>query len=268
MQSKTRLWALAAATSLMGVVVIAQTTVPNYDPLFVPATSKSLVQAAQRNSKNADALVKLIRKSIESKQTEAVFKTLDKMRREQPNNAVVLAAYVMAHDASLYQVRRRTGIIRQRTEQETQTANEALARAKQLNPKLWLPYTIEGFQVGWSPPWDYDRGLTLLQKGVDLAPRNSFARHQFALVLSLAANNKGKWQNKVVTHRQAAEQCEIALKFDPKAADTAFLLFALYDIDLKDKAGATRAKRAFLKALPPKYNISKSVRERLALYPD
>ncbi len=238
------------------------------DPIFTKIETANLKKELQQNNKNPEKLVELIRQSIESKQIEVAYQTLNEMRLTQPNNAVVLAAYAMAYDASLYQVRKRTGVIRSRTPQEKREYESTLKKAKQLSPKLWLPYTIEGFRLAYTPPWKYDEGLDLLHKAIQLAPRAAFAHKQFAQALNLAANNKRKWQEKTVTHEQAAAQYEIAYKLNPNSADVAFALFTVYDIDLKDKRKATQAKRAFLKTLPPNYNLSKSVRERLAQYPD
>ncbi len=240
---------------------------PTFDPIFMKIAPDNLKKELRRNDKDAEELVKLIRRSIESKQVETAFKTIDQMRREQPNNAVVLAAYAFVYDASLYQVRKRTGTIRERTPQEKQIRDSALQKAKTLAPKLWLPYTLEGFRTGYVF-WKYDAGLDLLHRAVVLAPRLAFPNKQLAQVLQFAANNKGKWNDKVVTHQQAAAQYEIALKLDPKSADVAFALFSIYDVDLKDKAKAAKAKRAFLSALPPGYNIRKSIKDRLAKYPD
>jgi len=264
----TKLHWLLAVALIGGVsIALAQTQAPHSDPLLVKATPQGLVQSLRRNSKNPDAMVKLVRKSIESKQVDVAFRTLTAMKREQPNNAVVLSAYVLAMDASLYQVRANTGTIRQRTREEVESALVSLERAKKLAPKLWLPYTVEGFRIGYAPPWDFDKSLPLLQKGASLAPKNAFAHKQFAEVLLLAANNKDKWNGKVVTHKQGAKEMETALRLDPTSADTAFALFCVYDIDLKDKKGATHAKRAFLRTLPKGYNLASWAKERLALYP-
>jgi len=208
-------WPLAVALAGAVSVALAQPQAPHSDPLFVKATAQGLVQSLRRNSQNPDAMVKLIRKSIESKQVDITFKTLTAMKREQPNNPVVLSAYAMAADASLYQVRANTGIIRQRTREERESALASLALAKKLAPKLWLPYTVEGFRIGYGPPWDYDKSLPLLQKGVLLVPKNAFAHKQFAEVLQLAANNAGKWNGKVVSHKQGAKEFETALRLDP-----------------------------------------------------
>lgn len=265
-------WPLAVA--LIGAVSVAlaqtQTQTPHSDPLFVKATAQGLVQALRRNSKNPDAMVKLIRKSIESKQVDITFKTLTAMKKEQPNNAVVLSAYAMAADASIYQVRANTGTIRQSTREEEESALASLERAKRLAPKLWLPYTIEATRISSTAlpsPEDRQKSLDLAQKAVNLAPKNAFARKQFAEVLQVEADNAGVWNKKPVTHRQSAKEFETALKLDPSSADTAFALFSVYDVDLKDKKGATHAKRAFLRTLPKGYNLASWAKERLALYP-
>ncbi|HEY0074145.1 MAG TPA: hypothetical protein VGB77_08595 [Abditibacteriaceae bacterium] len=261
----------AMAWYLLAVAPCVQAQAPSYDPIFVKIAPETLKKELRRNSKDAEELVKLIRRSIESKQLETAFQALDQLRREQPNNAAVLAAYVMVYDASLYQVRKVSGTIRERKPQEKQIRDAASQKAKKLDPKLWLPYTIEGFPIVYQAiPSDkeYQQGLDLLKKATLLAPSSFFARKQFAAGLTVAAINKRKWNGKVVTYQQATAQYEIALKLEPKSADVTFALFSIYDIDLKDKDKATKAKRAFLQSLPPNYNIRKSIRQRLAKYPD
>ena len=108
----------------------------------------------------------------------------------------------------------------------------------------------------------------MLQKAVLLAPKSAFARKQFAEVLHLAAANKGTWDGKAVTHRQAVAQYEVAHNLRPQSSDIAYAMFFIYDIDLKDREHATQAKRAFLKTLPPGYKLSKLVQGRLARYPN
>lgn len=238
------------------------------DPVLDKIDKPALETDIRQNDENAEALVWLIRRAINSKQIDVAYATLDKMRHEQPNNAVVLSAYAMAHDAPLYQVHKKSGEIRKRTKEEDRAYEAALDRAIKIDPELWLPYTLKGFRLGYAPPWNFSDALDLLHKATQLAPKSAFARKQFAQILQLAANNNGKWKDKIITHKQAVAEYEIAHKLNPDSSDIAYAIFSIYDIDLNDREHATQAKRAFLKTLPPNYKLSAFVQDRLARYPD
>src|SRR5690606_21376818 len=100
----------------------------------------------------------------------------------QPNNAVVLSAYAMAHDAPLYQVHKKSGEIRKRTKEEDRAYEAALDRAIKIDPELWLPYTLKGFKLGYITVPKFSESLDLLHKAVQLAPESAFARKQFAQI--------------------------------------------------------------------------------------
>ena len=238
------------------------------DPVLDKIEQPALETDIRQNDKNAEALVWLIRRAINSKQIDVAYATLDKMRHEQPNNPVVLSAYAMAHDAPIYQVHKKSGEIRKRTNAEDRAYEVALDQAMKIDPQLWLPYTLKGFKMGYATVPNFSEGLDLLHKAVLLAPESAFARKQFAQILEQAAINNGKWKGKIVTHKQAVAEYEIAHKLNPDSSDIAYAIFSIYDIDLKDREHATQAKRAFLKTLPPGYKLSKFVQGRLARYPD
>lgn len=254
--------------AMMFCVCVISWVAYSQDPILEKVEKPALEKDLRQNDKNTEALVWQIRRAINSKQIDTAYATLDKMCHEQPNNAVVLAAYAMAHDASIYQVHKSSGKIRERTSEEDRAYKAALTKAKKLDSKLWLPYTLEGFKLGSATVPDYSKGLNLLHKAVLLAPKSAFAREQFAEVLHLAAANNGKWNGKLVTHQQAVAQYEVAYQLRPQSSDIAFARFFIYDIDLKDREHATQTKRAFLKTLPPGYKLSKFVQGRLARYPD
>jgi hypothetical protein len=207
-------------------------------------------------------LVEWVRRAAEPKQEEVAFKELDQLRREHPDNAVILAAYCFAFDIGDYKIRR-SRRSREKTEQENADFQAALQRAKSLKPDLWLIHAVEAHRLIYLPPWQIETRLKKMQKMAQLAPDVAFAHYLMAEAYIMATSNQPRLQNGC---ELAARELEQTLKLKPAFADAAFSLFQIYDLWRSDKQRAARAKRMFLNSLPKGHNIRKSVQKRLNLY--
>lgn len=214
------------------------------DSTLYPITSQRLSLALTTNAQNPVTLTMLLSRAYAKKaQRELAYQVLNRLRREQPNNAVVLAAYCMSFDMAQG---RYSPIPDPRNFSATEEAerNKALAKTYKISPRLWLPYVVEGRALHLNYRAGASRGFGLLLKAVTLAPNVSIT-HFF---LGEAYSYSG---TPYFSYRRAAEEFEKARSLGPTLSSASRALLTIYCVRTPNKAKALKAKKTYLASLPP-----------------
>ncbi len=248
----------------------------SYDPSYAPITKKSLSTVMRRNSKNAVLLLQLIEKSQTFKYGDVAFKTLDSMRQQYPTNAEVQAVYCWAYLQQIDTAYVKGGDYRERAKIEQSSFESALSQSRKISPNNWLLVFIDGYRNYAGGVEDWQKALPLLERATILAPQDKYARafcwtyYGSALNLAAMRTKVTYYKDKPVTHQRAVQALETAAKIDPRQTSTWLTLFSIYQDDLPSRQDAIRAKRGFLRALPPqrRAKLPKWIKQSLARYPD
>ncbi len=251
---------LLSATLLLLIVLAAgaQSRGSAYDQALLPiqpqAMKSELVDAAHDPIK----LYSLVRRADRQNLSNLAYNTLNEMRLKQPGNAVVLAAYCFAYQVAAGDYDNPGHKNHPFTNSDFEQYSSELHRAKHLDPKLWLPYAVEGHYLMASPYEDV-KALNLLQKAVALAPDLSYTH----ILLAEAYTVHGTPYH---SYLKAAQECEVARHLKPISAKNADILFDIYDVRTPNREKATDAKRYLLSTVPPSFQLKPSFLERLARY--
>ncbi len=251
-------YAFCAAAFLEYQPAYAQASTTTADQALLPIQPQTLKDELLKASHDSVKLYDLVRRADHQNLASAAYNTLNEMHHQQPRNAVVLAAYCFSFQVAAGDYDSPGRKNRPFTEAEHKGYEDALSKAYQLNPKLWLPYTVEGHYLMASPYEDV-RAFKLLQKAVALAPHLSYTH----ILLAEAYTVHGTPYH---SYSKAVQECEVARHLQPASAKNASMLFDIYDIRTPDKEKAADAKRYLLSTLPPGIKFSQAFEERLARY--
>ena len=242
----------------IGSVSFSQSLQPNYDQEFLPIQSKTLELDLLNANDDPERMYSLIRRGDEQMHTDLVYNTLDAMRKEEPDNAVVLAAYCFAFKIAEGDYAAPGQQVRTFTNLDHDHYSAALLRAYRINPNLWLPYAVEGHSLMTSP-YEDRKALYLLKTAVKLAPDISYTH-------TLLGNAYSVYDTPYQSFKKAAYQYELARHLHPVSAHNADSLFDLYDVRIPNHEKAKEAKQYLLSTVPPNHNFPADFRRRLAKY--
>lgn len=235
-----------------------------YDPVVLPISEPALRQALIQNSHNAVAEYQSLLRAGYQHQEKNAYDTMGKLRREQPNNPIVLDGYFMALEMTkgdintiLYNGLRQAVIPYDHWVEDDARAD--LQRAYRLAPKLWLTYAIDG-ENKFYDPGRREQALALLQKAERLAPEVPYVHW----LLGDAYTNLS-----VSTERYglAAEEDKKALASGVPISNAAFTLFQIYSLWLPNQAEEIKWKRKFFSLVPPDVKLNSAAKEWLDRYP-
>ncbi len=238
--------------------VHAQDSATTVDQAYLQIQPQTLKDELLKASHDSVKLYDLVRRADHQNLANVAYNTLNEMRHQQPRNAVVVAAYCFSFQVAAGDYDNPGRKNRPFTEAEHKSYEDALNKAYQLDPKLWLPYTVEGHYLMASPYEDV-KALRLLQKAVALAPSLSYTH----ILLAEAYTVHGTPYH---SYSKAVQECETARRLQPASAKNADILFDIYDIRTPNRKKAADAKRYLLSTLPPGFKFSQSFEERLARY--
>ncbi len=236
----------------------AQNAQRNYDQKFVPIQPQVLRRELLKADHDSVKLYSLVRQADTQKQIKNAFDTLDQMRHKEPNNATVLAAYCFAFQVADGDYSSLGSKHLSFTPEEHNAYSTLLLKAQSLDPKLWLPYAVEGHNLMLDPEFD-KKALGLLQKGVSLAPNISYTHNLLGHAYSVHGTS-------FMSYEKAAKEFNIARHLQPTIAINAAFLFDIYDIRMPNKEKAADAKQYLLSTVPPDFSFPPAFRERLARY--
>ena len=258
-----------AAISIVFALALADTSVQlahaapsqaGYDPAFLPIAPSDLQQGIEAHTHDAVALYQLVRRAANQKQLELAYVTLQRMKDQQPNNAVVQAAFCFAWQVAIGDYAQPGEVVGfsdgRHISSDEYTAS--LDRAKRINPKLWLIYDVEGRMLVLDPKQDR-HGIALLQKAESLAPGLSVTHYLLGWAYSV-------YDTPYHSFPKAAGELQTALTLKPVLANAALSLFNIYDVCIPDPEKAREAKQAVLLTLPPRIKLSEEGQRRLAKY--
>jgi len=254
------LWMLVLAGFLAASItgLKAQSSHGSYDQQFVAIQPQALSQELLKADRDPIKLYSLVRQADTQKQIKIAYDTLNRMRHTEPNNATVLAAYCFAFQVGAGDYASPGEKHLSFTPEDFNDYTTTLLKAKSLDPKLWLPYAVQGHNFMLDPEFDR-KALSLLQKAVALAPNISYTH-------ILLAEAYGVYGTPYHSFQAAARECDVARHLKPVSAKNADILFDIYDIRMPNREKATDAKRYLLSSLPPDYKFSPDFRDRLAKY--
>ena len=252
-----------AFPSALALLLLAYTAcccyaVPNCDQKLLPIQPNALKMALLDASNDPVRMYDLIRRGDAQKQSNLVYETLNMLRKKEPNNAVVQAAYCFAYrvaegeyDDPGFQGKAFTSL-------DDQHYLNALTKAYQLDPKLWLTYAVEGHSLITSPYSD-QKALYLLRTAVNLAPDISYTH-------TLLGDAYSVYYTPFQSFKKAEAQYITAKHLQPVSAHNADMLFELYDVRVPNKEKAKAAKQYLLSTVPSDYKFPLAFRARLAKY--
>jgi tetratricopeptide (TPR) repeat protein len=242
--------------ALLPRAVWADAVTSRYDRALLPTDAATLRRAIKANSRDPVALCQLVRQADAHKLVDVAYHTLNRLRLDQPDNAVAQAAYCLVFDVARGEYRARKPLIRFRAADYTGYVL-ALRRAYELDPKLWLTYAVEGHTLSRSPDVD-TKGLALLKKAVSLAPDLSITHHLLAEAYTI-------YQTPFQSFDKAAEEYNKASQLQPVLSTAPLARASIYCVRTPDKARALLARKEFLATVPPGYQLRPQTLELLRL---
>ncbi len=236
-----------------------------YDPIVLPISESALQRALIKNSQNAVAEYQSLLRAGYQHHEKTAYDTMSRLRREQPNNPIVLDGYFMAlkmtqGDIStiLYNGLRPPVIPYDHWVEDAARAD--LQRAYRLAPNLWLTYAIEGEDKFYASINSREQGLKLLQKAENLAPEVPYTHWLLGNVYTSPPVSKHKYE-------LAAAECRQAMASREKFSDPAFILFQIYSLWIPNQAEEIKWKRKFLSLVPPDVKLNPAAKQWLDRYP-
>jgi tetratricopeptide (TPR) repeat protein len=247
-----------AAMALEHEPVHAQSQAMARDNAYLPIEPETLERELRKADQDPVRLYDLVRRADHQGLSEVAYEKLNKMRREQPKNAVAIAAYCFAYQVAAGRYDNPGRKNHPFTEADAVEYSSQLQQAMQLNPKLWLPYAVAGHQL-IAMPGETEKALKLLQKAESLAPDVSYTH-------ILLAESYTVGDTPHTSYLKAAKECEIARRLKPACAYNADILFDIYDRRLPNWEKAADAKRYLLATISPDFKLSPAFKARLAKY--
>jgi len=238
--------------------VHAQNSATTVDQAYLPIQPQELKIELLKASYDSVNLYNLVRRADHQNLADVAYDTLNDLRHQQPRNAVVLAAYCFAYQVAAGDYDNPGRKNHPFTSSDFEHYSSELRRAYQLDPKLWLPYTVEGHYLRASPYEDV-KALKLLQKAVALAPTLSYTH----ILLAEAYTVHG---TPFHSYPKAVQECGLARHLKPVSAYNADILFDIYDVRTPNREKAADAKQYLLSVVPPSFKFPPAFRERLARY--
>jgi len=250
---------LSAALLLLLVLAAgAQSREAAYDQALLPIQPQALKNGLLDAAHDPIKLYSLVRRADRQNLSNLAYNTLNEMRHQQPRNAVVVAAYCFSFQVAAGEYDNPDRKNRPFTEAEHEGYADALNKAYQLDPHLWLTYAVEGHTL-MSSPYEDQKALRLLKMAVRLAPDVSYTH-------ILLAEAYGVYGTPYHSFQAAAKECDVARHLQPVAAINADILFDIYDIRMPNREKAADAKQYLLSTVPPNFQLKPSFLERLARY--
>lgn len=236
-----------------------------YDTRFMPITAAILKNELQKNHNDAVEMYALLFRADKQKLMGVAYRKMKALYGREPRNAVVAASYALTLD-----ILRNNYGDSEREEPlpcpiaDLDQRNEAVQRAFKLNPKLWLPYVVQGVELTLSANTGNvkpDEGRHLLQTAVRLAPQLSYTHLWLGF-------NYGLYSLKPVKSTQVLEEKEYlkSTRLKPITYKPFGYLITLYDVRQPNKAKLKTTALAYVKALQPGMFVKVKARQQLASY--
>lgn len=235
-----------------------------YDPIVLPISDFSLQAGLIHNSHNAQAEYQLLRRAGYQHKEKITYETMNRLRREQPNNPVALAGYFMAlrmAEGDLNSIRYNGAhTVLTMSHWDDDEASALLQKAYRLAPKLWLTYAVDGEDKLYDPGGNKKQALALLRKAERLAPDIPYVHWLLGDAYTLTPISAEKYG-------LAAKECKQALASGEPISNAAFILFQIYSLWLPNQAEEIKWKRKFFSLVPPDVKLNPAAREWLDRYP-
>jgi len=235
-----------------------------YDPIVLPISSSVVQSSLARNSHDAQAEYQLLLRAGYQHQEKAAYEAMNRLRRQQPQNPVVLNGYFMAFrmaeggfNSMRYNGGHQAMSFNHWEDDEAQTV---LQKAYKLAPQLWLTYAVDGEDKFYTPGGDREQGLVLLQKAETLAPSVPYTHWLLEDAYTSPPISRQKYE-------MAAEEGKKALASGAKISNAAFILFQIYSLFTPNQTEEIRWKRKFLSVVPPNVKINPQAKQWLDRYP-
>ena len=232
-----------------------------YDTRWLQIENEEISQQVAKNSRDAVALWQLWWRTVYQDKQPVYFAALKSLKNKQPENGVALAVYcavLMESNASYgfgqfkFKVEPHEGDI--------DSIRKVLAKAKKLEPKLWIVYTTEG-QIALFSNGNQVEGakkyVNACREAVQLAPHISYANLKLGYALSnLAGLTDESYSEAVKFYRKAQ-------KLKPVDAGPSFLLLNVFRYYTPNKLEAKKAEQSVLATIPPNTKLSPKSRQIL-----
>ncbi len=232
-----------------------------YDPRWLPITNAEITRQTLSNANDAVALYRLYETARYQHKQQPYFSALQKLKREQPQNGVVLATYcaVLMDSNTLYGF----GQFKFKVDPKEGTIDSIksnLVIAKRLSPKLWIIPFVEADVAGFSNGnviEGAEKTILLSRKAIELAPTLSYPQMKLGYwLVSDAMQKKADRAASVPFYKKAQTLL-------PVNSDASFLLLNVYRFYAPNPAEARKVGQQLIATIPPQARSSKETKQRL-----
>ncbi len=259
----TRLLVVGLLSLTIRAANAQQWRIDRYDSRWLPITDKEMEREVRVFSNNRDtvSLYRLYDRARYQRKEPSYFSTLKQIKRDNPQNGVVLATYcaVLMDANQLYgfgQYRFKAD----KGEGSVDNIQRNLAVAKKLEPRLWLILLTEA-DIAECSNGDRKEGtqnaVNLCREAVRLAPSISFAHERLGYwLVNLAGLRKQ-------SYAEAVESYKKAQTLRPINCDASFLLMNVYRYYEPNPAQARKTAQVVLTTIPPNVKLDAKMRQFL-----
>ena len=254
---------LVACSSFKTTVVGAQPVKEKkavYSQIWQPISGKEMQQQIYPNSQNAVALHQLWWRARTQDVVWYYILALNKVVKEQPNNATALAAYSNALLDSVVTYASTPSFQRAKADLGEDLTivgiRKRINQAKKLDRKQWLIYVIES-EIA---PFE-ESNLVQLGRRSELFARRAVALSDNSITNATLAHcllNRASWDNSPRYIDQAIAVAKRAQKQGPVYPQASAFLLRIYKHERKNAAEVKKVEQTILSTIPPRLVLSKS----------
>lgn len=231
-----------------------------YDMAWLPISSEEVIRQVGLNSKDAVGLYYLWHRAEFQHQQKPYFSTLEKLRKAQPRNGVLMAVRCAVIEDNVI---RGVPSVSLPTDEWTTLGRRAnLEAAKKLESALWLNYLVEANlisdeQGSGVEPKVVSQQVKLCRSALKLAPTLSFTNNAMAGYLSTLSFEKHEDDSGAIRYYRKAQQLA------PRICGPSFGLVFHYRYNKPNPAECKKAQKAVISTIPPGTKLTANLRQFL-----
>ena len=233
-----------------------------YDTIWIQITPAQIQAGVRANSNNSIGLYQLSRRATYQGSGLIFFKALERLIKEQPKNATLVAMQRSAIERSI--IYSDTSVTKQLNQDEYRSdiRRTRLEAAKKLVPSVWLNYITEGNLLIWENrnPGDLKiikEQIRVTQRAINLSPKNPFPYKQMGACLTSLLRKNGGSDAEAVRYYHKAEQLA------PANCSGSLALVYHYTYTKPNAAERQKAIQAVYATIPPKVKLTPPLRKVL-----
>ncbi len=231
-----------------------------YDMAWLPMSKPEVQKQVGLNAKDAVGLYYLWHRAEFQHQQQDYFSALEKLRKEQPKNGVLMAMRCAVIEDSEFRDARPITLPTQ--EWTTLERRGNLETAKKMLPSLWLNYLSEAQLISWEQgsgmePKVLSQQIRLCRTAIELALSLSFTNSAMAGYLSTLSRVKRDGDAGALRYYRKSQQLA------PRICGPSFGLVWHYRYNKPNPAECAKAQKAVKTTIPPGTKLTIRLRQFL-----